>query len=152
MAGTTIDTSPPEGNGRGLARWLLVAFYGVAGVAHLVVTDAMVKITPDWVPHPHLVVIATGLCELAGAAGLVTVRWRRAAGWALALYALCVFPANIKHAVEHVSVNGGRLGWGDHAPRLAFQPVIIWWCLFAGAVVDWPWGGARKVRITTDRS
>ncbi len=87
-----------DGEARRIARGTLALFYAVAGVAHLLATDAMVRITPAWVPFPHAVVIATGLCELAGAAGLMTRRWRVAAGWSLALYAVCVFPANIKHA------------------------------------------------------
>ena len=136
---TTTDVRPAEGPGRRAARWLLIACYAVAGVAHLVVTDAMVAITPGWVPHPHAVVIATGLCELAGAAALATRlgggRWRRAAGWALALYALCVFPANINHAIHDLTTHRG-LGWSYHGPRLLLQPLIIWWALWAsGAVV-----------------
>ena len=124
----------PESTARRIARWLLIVFYSVAGVAHLVVTDSMVRITPDWVLHPYAVVILTGLCELVGAVGLMTVRWRRAAGWALALYALCVFPANIKHAIHDLSTHTG-LGWGYHGPRLPLQPFIIWWALWASGAV-----------------
>ena len=113
---------------------LLIAFYALAGVAHLVVTDAMVRIVPAWVPMPHAVVIATGLCELAGAAALVTHRWRRAAGWALAAYALCVWPANAHHAIIDLSRGTGLPIW-YHAPRLALQPAIIWWALWASGAV-----------------
>lgn len=127
----TMEQSMAETPGRRVARWLLILFYGIAGVAHLVVTDAMVRITPAWVPHPRGVVIVTGLCELAGAAGLATARSRRAAGWALALYAVCVFPANIKHAIHDLSTGTG-LGWWYHGPRLPLQPLIVWWALFAG--------------------
>jgi hypothetical protein len=35
-------------------------------------------------------------------------------------------------------------GWAYHAPRLAFQPVFVWWALFAGDLVDWPWRGRSK--------
>ena len=113
---------------------LLIAFYALAGVAHLVVTDAMVRIVPAWVPMPHAVVIATGLCELAGAAALVTHRWRRAAGWALGAYALCVWPANAHHAIIDLSRGTGLPIW-YHAPRLALQPAIIWWALWASGAV-----------------
>ena len=133
----------PETNPRRIARWLLVAFYGVAGVAHLIVTDAMVKITPGWVPMPHLVVVLTGLCELAGAVGLMTPRFRRAAGWAFAAYAVCVFPANVQHAIQDLG-QGTGLGWSYHAPRLLLQPVIMWWALWATRVVDWPFGARQR--------
>jgi len=36
------------------------------------------------------VILLTGVCELAGAAALLTARWRRLAGIILGLYALCV--------------------------------------------------------------
>lgn len=109
-------------------------FYAVAGVAHLIVTDAMMRIVPAWVPAPRLVVILTGLCEGIGAAALLRPRWRRAAGWALAAYALCVWPANIHHAVIDLTGGTGLPIW-YHAPRLALQPLIIWWALWASGAV-----------------
>jgi len=113
---------------------LLVAFYAVAGAGHLYFTEAMVRIVPAWVPQPRAVVIATGLCELAGAAALLSVRLRRAAGWGFAAYALCVWPANVQHAIIDLSRGTGLPLW-YHAPRLALQPLIIWWALWASAAV-----------------
>lgn len=134
--------SKPETRGRTIARWLLVAFYGLAGVMHLVATEAMVRIVPYWVPAPRAVVIATGLCELAGAAALLTPRWRVAAGWAFAAYALCVWPANFVHAFHdlrgHDLGSGTGLGGWYHYPRLALQPAIIWWALWASGAIAWP--------------
>jgi uncharacterized membrane protein len=56
----------------------------------------------------------------------------------LALYAFCVWPANFKHAIDGINVAHIPSSWWYHGPRLAFQPVIIWWALFAGEVIDWP--------------
>ena len=123
-----------ETRARRAARWLLVAFYALAGAGHLYFTNAMVRIMPHWVPAPRMVVLATGVCELAGAIGLMTTRWRRAAGWALAAYALCVWPANVQHAIQDLSHGTGLPIW-YHAPRLALQPLIIWWALWASGAV-----------------
>jgi len=123
---------------RAAARLALSALYATAGVFHLATPGSFLLIMPDWVPYPRPVVLGTGLCELAGAAALLTPRWRRAAGTCLALYAVCVFPANIKHALEGLPPGNIQLGWWYHAPRLALQPVLVWWALFAGGVVDWP--------------
>ncbi len=120
-------------------RWLLAAAFLLAGIGHLVATDSFMAIVPPWVPFPRQTVLATGIAEIAGALALLTPRWRRLAGGALALYAVCVFPANIRHAVEGIAVGGTALGWGYHAPRLLFQPVIVWAALFAGGLIDWPW-------------
>ncbi len=126
-------------------RWALAAIYLVAGWFHLRETAAFVSIVPDWVPQPQATVIATGCCEILGAAALVTVRLRRLAGIMLALYAVCVYPANLKHALQDVAIGGTRLGWGYHGPRLAFQPVLVWWALFCGQVIDWPFH--RHIRV-----
>lgn len=127
----------PNQRRRGVALGLLALFYAAAGVAHLIATVAMVRIVPAWVPDPHAVVIATGVAELAGAAGVLIPRTRRAAGWALAAYALCVWPANVQHAIIDLGRGTGLPIW-YHAPRLLLQPVIIWWALWATGIVDRP--------------
>jgi uncharacterized membrane protein len=126
---------------RRILRFLLAAIYLVAGIAHLWVPGKFLTITPDWVPAPHAVILGTGLCEIVGALALLTPRWRRLAGIMLALYAVCVFPANIKHALDATAVWPPPPSWWYHAPRLAFQPVFVWWALFCAGVIDSP---ARK--------
>ncbi len=124
-------------------RLILAAFYLAAGIFHLRMTDTFAAIVPSWVPDPHLVVLATGCCELAGALALPAPRLRRPAGIMLALYAVCVFPANINQAVNHIAINGRVFGWSYHVPRLAAQPVLIWWTLFCCGIVDWPFDSLR---------
>ena len=131
------NRNEPPTRARSIARYVLAGVYAFVGVAHLVSTDAMVRIVPGWVPHLYAVVIATGLCELAGAAALMTTRWRRAAGWAFAAYAVCVYPANVNHAIHDLGTGTGLSIW-YHAIRLPLQPVIVWWALWATRIVDWP--------------
>jgi len=128
----------PETRPRRWARLVLAGAYAIAGVAHLARPAGFVAITPAWVPLPEAVVALTGVAELAGAVGLLVPQTRRAAGIGLALYALCVWPANINHAVNHIALGGVQLGWTYHAPRLALQPIIIWWALWASGATDWP--------------
>jgi uncharacterized membrane protein len=124
---------------RTVARTVLALAYLIAGIAHVAAPGGFMKITPGWVPMPHEVVIATGICEILGAFALLFVpTLRRAAGIALAAYALCVFPANINHALNNIALGGTTLSWWYHGPRLALQPIIIWWALWASAVTDWP--------------
>lgn len=125
-------------------RWLLAAFYLLAGIAHLRSPETFLAITPEWVPMPLQVVLFTGVCEILGAIGLMIQRLRRFAGIMLALYAVCVFPANIRHAMEGIAIGGTALGWGYHLPRLLFQPVLVWLALFAGGVIDWPFGARNQ--------
>ena len=120
-------------------RWAMAYFYFTAGIVHLAAPNAFLPIVPDWVPAPRQVVLVTGGCEIAGAVGLLTQRFRAWAGIALAAYAVCVFPANIKHAFEGITVAGLPSSWWYHAPRLAMQPALVWLALWVGGAVDWPW-------------
>lgn len=128
---------------RSISRTVLAVVYAAAGVLHLAVPAPFIGIVPAWVPAPALVVALTGLAELAGAAGLlqpVSLSLRQMAAWGLAAYALCVWPANVQHMLIDLARPPGQgLGLGYHIPRLALQPVLIWWPLWAGAVTDWPW-------------
>lgn len=129
---------------RAALRYSLAAIYVIAGVAHIRSPAGFVQITPDWVPAPQFVVLVTGLCEIAGAVALAFVpRLRRAAGIGLAAYAVCVFPANINHAINDIAVGGVQMSWWYHGPRLLFQPVAVWWALWVGGVTDWPFGAKR---------
>ena len=129
---------------RGALRYLLALIYFVAGVIHLRSPSGFIQITPDWVPAPVLVVLVTGLCEIAGAVALAFMpSLRRTAGIGLAAYAVCVFPANINHALNDIAVGGVDMSWWYHGPRLMFQPVFIWWALWAGDVINWPFGEKR---------
>lgn len=130
--------TPASERGRAISRWVLAAAYLLVGIIHLRSPDAFLPIVPGWVPWPRETILATGICEIAGAAALLTARLRRLAGIMLAAYAVCVYPANIKHAIDHVAIGGPALGWWYHGPRLALQPVLVWWALCAGGVVAWP--------------
>lgn len=123
---------------RRVMRWLMALFYFTAGVVHLRSPGSFLPIVPNWVPMPLQVVVFTGIAEIGGAVGLLIPRLRWVAGVMLAVYAIAVFPANIKHAVEGIALVGSRQGLGYHIPRLIFQPVLVWWALFAGCVITWP--------------
>ncbi|PIU08519.1 MAG: DoxX family protein [Methylobacterium sp. CG08_land_8_20_14_0_20_71_15] len=117
---------------------LLTGLYAGIGAVHLLAPERLLPIVPPWVPSPRLVVLATGGCEALGAVALWLPRLRRPAAALLALYAVCVFPANLHHAWQGIHVEGLPDSWWYHGPRLAFQPVLVWAALFAGGIIDWP--------------
>lgn len=123
-----------------ILRLLMTVIYVGFGILHVTRSTSFLPIMPPWVPFPRLVVIFTGVCEILGGLGLLgPLPLRRVSGVMLALYAIGVFPANLYHALAGVHVPGLPSSWWYHAPRLAFQPVFVWWALFAGSVIDWPW-------------
>jgi len=130
-----------ERKARCYARLSLAIVYLAAGILHLTNPAPFLKITPHWVPQPSLVIALTGLCEIAGAVVLAQ-RWnpglRKAAGVLLALYAVCVFPANINHMLMDFARADHGLGWAYHAPRMALQPLLVWLALWSAHVIKWP--------------
>lgn len=126
---------------RSVARILLALFYAAAGIIHLVLPHPFVAIVPPFVPAAALIVALTGVAEILGAIGLVQTCWpalRRAAGWGLAAYALCVWPANVQHMLLDMARPDHGLGLAYHVPRLAAQPLLIWLALWAGEATDGP--------------
>lgn len=128
-------------------RFLLALFYALAGWQHLANPDPFLTIMPEQVPWPEAVVFWTGIAELLGAAALaqpISARLRKAAGIGLALYALCVWPANINHFAMDMARPDGGLGLAYHVPRMIAQPVLIWLALWVGDVTDWPFRRRRS--------
>lgn len=127
-------------------RFLLAAFYALAGVLHIAHPAPFLSIMPAWVPAPDLVVMLTGWAELLGAIGLVqpvSRGLRRAAGIGLALYAVCVFPANIHHFALDMAKADHGFGLAYHIPRMFAQPVLVWLALWVANVIDWPFARGK---------
>ena len=125
-------------------RWLLAISYLAAGVLHLSIPRPFIEITPDWVPMKPAVIALTGVAEIAGAIGLAqgwSLHLRRAAGIGLALYAVCVFPANINHMLIDMARPYPQLGWAYHVPRMLFQPLLVWAALWVSAAPPEKKGG-----------
>ena len=100
------------------------------------------RITPGWVPGPATVVLLTGIAEGLGALALMQPwwpHWRRAGAIGLALYAICVFPANVNHFAMDMARPDHGWGLAYHIPRLLAQPLLVWLALWTGGVTDWPW-------------
>jgi uncharacterized membrane protein len=101
----------------------------VSGILlHFLRTDASASIIPPGFPAPHLLVLLTGVFEIAGAIGLFVPVFRRPAAFWIAVMMIAVFPANVYAA--------GRVIGGLQMPgvplRTALQIVYIILVLLAG--------------------
>jgi uncharacterized membrane protein len=108
-------------------RWLFAGIFLVSGILHLVTPKPFVRIVPPMFPQPKLLVLISGGAEILGGIGLLTSRFRRPAGYGLALLLVAVFPANIYMAVAHIPATG-LLGnrWLQWL-RPPVQLPLIWW-------------------------
>ena len=126
-----------------LARVLLAALMGVAGVAHLVDTAEFLGQLPPWVPVREAVIIGSGVVELGFSAALLLAphRLRPLVGVALAAFFVAVFPGNVYQWLAGTDAFGLDT---DRARllRLPFQPVLVvaaLWCTGA-----WAWLRDRR--------
>lgn len=133
-------------------RLLLGVLYLVAGYFHIAAPAPFMQIMPGWVHYAEQVVLWTGIAEIAGAISLLqpfSESLRKAGAIGLALYALCVFPANINHfAIDmaRLADDSDGLSLAYHIPRMFAQPVIIWLSLWVGGVTNWPFANRADSR------
>jgi uncharacterized membrane protein len=109
-----------------------------SGMVHLFAPAAFLPLLPAWVPERELLIVVTGVFELAGAAGLCVPRTRGAAGVLLAVMMVAIFPANVYVAGERV----GGLQMPGIPVRTAMQAAYIVLLLVAG--LGWPRLGGEK--------
>ena len=98
---------------------------------HFVIPRAYAAIVPPQLPNKRAIVYASGVAEIAGGAGVLHPRTRKAASaWSVATL-LAVFPANLHMALnpERYKVPGGRLSL---YLRLPVQALFIAWAIAAG--------------------
>jgi uncharacterized membrane protein len=109
-------------------RWDAVAmgvFYVAAGVAHFVATRLYLRAMPGYLPAPKMLVLVSGVAEIAGGLGVMLPSMRRAAAWGLVLLLVAVFPANVWMAM-HPEIFAGIPQWALWL-RLPLQAPLIWW-------------------------
>lgn len=115
------------------------------GFDHWLTPGRYLPMMPDYLPYHLPLVLFTGACELAGAVGLLLPQTRRLAATMLALYFVCVFPANIHNALNGLNVDGLPSVQWYYWLRLPFQPLIILWALYAGGVIGRRGASAQPV-------
>jgi uncharacterized membrane protein len=103
----------------------LALMFVLTGLAHFGLgrRDDLIAMVPPGLPHPGLLVTATGVLEFAGALGLLLPATARLAAACLALLMILMFPANVSAARR-----GVRLGGRPATPlalRTPMQLVIV---------------------------
>jgi uncharacterized membrane protein len=82
------------------------------------------RIMPPALPAPRLLVLLSGVAEVAGGLGLLWPATRRWAAWGLLALLVAVFPANVHMLQLHEQLH--LPAWALWA-RLPLQPLLMWW-------------------------
>ena len=83
---------------------LMLVFTGISHFTFM--KEDFVRMMPPSIPWPRAMVYFTGICEIAGAVGLLLPEFRRVAAYALITFFLAVLPANIHAARAGVTLRG----------------------------------------------
>lgn len=113
--------------GASLSRIVLAAVFVAAGTMHFIIPGEYVKIMPPALPFPRELVYLSGVLEIAGGAGLLIRRTRRAAGIGLILLLLAVWPANLQMWLNARAAGASPLAQTLLLLRLPLQLVLIAW-------------------------
>ena len=85
-----------------ILRYLLGAFFVLAGVNHFIKPNFYLKIMPPYLPWHLPLVYLSGLFEVVLGVLLLIPRFTRIAAWGLIALLIAVFPANIHMATNHL--------------------------------------------------
>lgn len=107
--------------------YLMVVMYAFAGIMHFIKPKAYLKVMPDFMPRPRLLVYWSGIAEilLAGALLIPTLK-----NWAI----IGIVAMLLVFMIVHVNMLRG----GKHAAgvpmwililRIPVQAVLVWWAL-----------------------
>ena len=103
------------------------ALFFIVGVLHFVMPAFFDRIVPPWLPDARLATYVSGVCEIAGAIGLLIPATRAAAAWGLIALLVAVLPANI-HMLNQARAVEASFGYlAALWIRLPLQPLLMWW-------------------------
>jgi uncharacterized membrane protein len=124
------------GYARVLLRGLVALFFVCAGIGHFLKPEFYVQIVPPDFPSPKILVMVSGVCEIAGGVGLLIPWLRKFAGGGLIALLIAVFPANIYMAL--------------HPERFGFAPWLLWARLPMQLVIGaWIWFVTRPEKFSS---
>jgi uncharacterized membrane protein len=114
----------------GALRLALVAMFVFTALSHFLprTRPDLVRMVPARLPHPGLLVTATGVLELLGALGLLVPGLVRASAYALIALLVALFPANMRAARMGLLVAGRpATPLVIRLPLQLFWIAALWW-------------------------
>ncbi len=108
------------------ARAALATMFFFTAISHFApMRRDLIAMVPPSLPRPYVLVVITGVAELAGAAGLLYPPTRFWAAWGLIVLLLAMLPANVSASRRSVQLRGRTVTplW----LRIPMQIIFIAW-------------------------
>lgn len=123
----TLAPAPLDAPRVSLSIALIALLFATSGILHLIKPQPFVSIMPPWIPGALALVLISGVCEIAGAAGILVPFTRVVAGWGLIALLLAVFPANVQMLLNARSSHASVTWMALLVARLPLQVLLIIW-------------------------
>lgn len=112
-------------------------------IAHFVFIKGMILMVPPFIPNPlkKLIILITGIIEIAGAAGIMIYETRVTAGYLLVIFLIAMLPANVYATQRRVNMEEGDFsGPGIYYLifRIPMQLFLIVWTYYFAIIHPFP--------------
>jgi uncharacterized membrane protein len=108
-------------------KYLLAVLMIFAGVAHFRQPQTFVRIVPDYLPSPLMLVYISGVFEVLCGLGLAVPMTQKWAAWGLIALYIAVFPANLNMAIKRIPFGALPTPQWLLWARLPLQFLLILW-------------------------
>ena len=112
---------------RDRSRAICTVVFVAAGLAHFAAPQFYRPMMPPWLPAHDLLILISGIAEVAGGIGLMVPRVRRAAAYGLIALLVAVFPANVQMLINAIADDASGPFQAGLWLRLPLQVVLIRW-------------------------
>ena len=117
------------------------------GVEHFLSPAPFDAIVPAYLGFPRFWTLASGVVEVLLGIGIMLPPCRRWAALCLAVFLVCVYPANLNMWLNDIPFNGHELSYKAHLLRLFIQLLLICLALW---LADWRKGSTRKAAVISN--
>lgn len=115
----------------------------IVGIMHIASPSSLSYMIEGFLPYSVAIVVITGVVEIILALFFPFRKWSKITGWAIIIYLIAIFPANINVAVNHLNAPGGLPSTPFYIwSRLFFQPLYILWVYYSAINLE-KTGGAN---------
>lgn len=102
-------------------------------LGHLLYTDGMTLMLPEFIPFKKEMIYATGLVEVMAAIGLFVPQVSRITGLLLIVFFLLILPTNIRANLKHINYETATFNGPGPSYlwfRIPFQLLLIAWTYY----------------------